>query len=44
MSFEYAHPHCIGGPHSGDFTDEPDKSMAKAHESFVKGNIKEATK
>jgi len=28
----------------GDFTDKPEKSMAKAHESFVKGNIKEATK
>ncbi|MGD0627596.1 MAG: hypothetical protein ABSB32_23215, partial [Thermodesulfobacteriota bacterium] len=26
----------------GDFTDEPDKSMAKAHESFVKGDINKA--
>jgi hypothetical protein len=26
----------------GDITDEHDKNMAKAHESFVKGNIKKA--
>jgi len=27
---------------SGDFTKEPDKTMAKAHESFVKGDINKA--
>ena len=26
----------------GDFTNEPDKTMAKAHESFVKGDINKA--
>ena len=26
----------------GDFTNEPDKSMEKAHESFVKGDINKA--
>src|SRR4030042_1529089 len=26
----------------GDFTNDPDKSMAKAHESFVKGDINKA--
>jgi hypothetical protein len=28
---------------SGDFTNEPDKTMASAHESFLKGEMNKAT-
>ena len=36
-------PAAVAATSSGDFTTEPDKSMAAAHESFLKGDMQKAS-